>query len=95
MPRPSGKRRNGAAPKYHLTGCFVYALKETQSAASDKTAVRLANLIPGWISFGLFWVMIAAVAWYVLGVIILVLLRGLTIAVAHTPGLRDLFRWGL
>jgi uncharacterized protein (DUF2235 family) len=78
-----------------LTGCFVYASKDAQSAASDKTAVRLAKLILGWITFGLFWLIIAAVAWYLLGVIILVLLRGLAAAAANTPGLRDLFRWCL
>src|SRR5215471_13337898 len=73
-----------------LTGCFVFAPKDPESAASDKTAVRLAKLILGWISFGLFWLIIAAVAWYVLGVIILAVLGGLAAAVAHTPGLRDL-----
>jgi uncharacterized protein (DUF2235 family) len=76
-----------------LTGCFVYAPKDTQSSPSDKTAVRLAKLFLGWICFGLFWLIIATVAWYVLGVIILVLFRGLAVALAHTPGFRDLFRW--
>ncbi len=76
-----------------LTGCFVYAPKDPQSAASDTTAVRLAKLVLGWISFVLFWIIVATVAWYVLGVIILVLLRGLAAVAAHTPGLRDLLRW--
>jgi uncharacterized protein (DUF2235 family) len=77
-----------------LTGCFVYAPKKTQSA-SGRTSVRLAKVILGWITFGLFWVIVAGFAWYAFGVIIFVLFRGLAVAVSHTPGLRDLFRWGL
>jgi len=78
-----------------LTGCFVYAPKDTQAAPPDNTAVRRAKLILGWISFGLFWIIIAAVLWYMLGAIILVLLRGVAALIAHTPGLRHLFRWAL
>lgn len=76
-----------------LTGCFVYAPKDTQSAASDKNLVRLAKLVLGWMSFGLFWLILAAMVWYFLGAVILVVLRGVAAAAAHTPGLRDLFRW--
>jgi uncharacterized protein (DUF2235 family) len=77
-----------------LTGCFVYAHKGADSVLSDKIGTRVAKLALGWMSFAVFWLMLAAVAWYALSVISFLLLLGLAL-VAHTPGFSDLFRRGL
>jgi uncharacterized protein (DUF2235 family) len=73
-----------------LTGCFVYALKGKQSALSDERATRFAKLALGWMTFALFWFIVAAIAWYVMSGIIFLLLLGIAL-VAHTPGFRNLF----
>ncbi len=88
--RPLHQHPHGPGTTADLTGCFVYAPKD--AAASDSTAIRRAKLVLGWISFGLFWFLIFAVAWYVLGSITLVLLRGLAALAALTPGLKVLLR---
>jgi hypothetical protein len=45
-------------------------------------------------AFAVFWLIIAAVAWYVLSGIILLLLLAFAL-LTHTPGLRGLFRFVL
>lgn len=75
----------------NLTGCFVYTPKHGKSSGSDRTGSRIARLLLGWITFAIFWLIVAAVVWYLLSVSILILLLGLTL-VTHTPGLRCLFR---
>jgi uncharacterized protein (DUF2235 family) len=76
----------------NLAGCFVYAA--AKPGGSGKTVSRIAKLVIGWMAFAVFWLIVAAVVWYVLSVVILLLLLGYAL-VAHTPGLRGLFRFGL
>lgn len=78
----------------NLIGCLVYAPEYAKSAESAKTTSRIAKLLLGWLCFAIFWLIIAAVAWYVLSMISFLLLIGLAL-VTHTPGFRDLFRGAL
>ena len=71
-----------------LEGCFVF--KRDPVAAGSKTASRMIRLFFGWISFGLFAVLVGVFAWYVVSFFVLLILTAMT----HTPGLRRLFRLG-
>lgn len=75
-----------------LSGCFIYAPQNPPPAA--KTAARLAKVVLGWITFALFWLIVATLAWYVVTGIIFLLLLGVALA-AHTPGFRHVFRRAL
>jgi hypothetical protein len=77
-----------------LSGCCVYAPAGTKSVLSDKRGIRVTKLALGWMTFAVFWLIVAAIAWYVLSGIIFLLLLGLALF-AHTPRLSDLFRWAL
>ena len=73
-----------------LTGCFVYAAARP-SVAKDMEPVRFAKLTLGWITFALFWALVALVARDVLTLIGFLL--GLVFAlVAWMPGLVGLIR---
>ncbi len=78
----------------NLDGCFLYDPPLAEFAKSDTTAVRYAKLAMGWITFGIFWLILIAVAWYALSVISVILLFILALIV-RTPGLKHLFRCGL
>ena len=72
-----------------LEGCFVYK-RDPAPAEGSKNASRMIRLFFGWISFGIFMVLVVAAAWYVVSFFVLLILTLMT----HTPGLRRLFRWG-
>ncbi len=72
-----------------LEGCFVFK-SDPAPAAGSKTASRMIRLFFGWISFGLFVLLVGVFAWYVVSFAVLLILWAMT----HTPGLRRLFRWG-
>ena len=89
FPLPSARADTTA----DLTGCFVHEPGNTTYPGADSTFSRFAKLVLGWITFALFWLIIAAVVWYVLAGFIFLLFLGLAL-IAHTPGLRQLFRCG-
>ena len=72
-----------------LEGCFIFK-SDPAPAAGSKTASRMIRLFFGWISFGLFMLLVGVFAWYVVSFAVLLILWAMT----HTPGLRRLFRWG-
>jgi uncharacterized protein (DUF2235 family) len=70
-----------------LEGCFVFT---RDPAGASKTASRMIRLFFGWISFGIFMLLVGVFAWYVVSFFVLLIFAAMT----HTPGLRRLFRWG-
>ncbi len=98
--RPRNFKRNHCKPLLvprtdttaDLTGCFVYDPEGTESVKSDTTGIRMAKLFVGWITFGLFWLVVGTIAWYVLGLFASLLLIGFAL-LAHTPGIRQSFEW--
>ena len=98
--QPRNLRRNQLQPLQtpvagttaNLNGCFAYEPGNAPAVQHDSNVLRMAKLALGWITFTLFWLLIAAVAWYVIGVLVFLVLAGVAL-IAHTPGLRPLFRW--
>jgi hypothetical protein len=72
-----------------LDGCFVFQ-RDPAPAEASKTASRMIRLFFGWISFGVFMLLLGVFAWYVVSFAVLLILTLMT----HTPGLRRLFRLG-
>jgi uncharacterized protein (DUF2235 family) len=73
-----------------LNGCYVYTPQPgSECVKPDSTAVRKAKLVIGWITFGIFWLLVGAVAWGLLSFMFLVVLLGAAL-VFHTPGFRCL-----
>jgi uncharacterized protein (DUF2235 family) len=77
-----------------LTGCYVLEPKRAGSIKSDSTAVRMAKLAIGWITFGIFWLVIGIAAWYVLSLFCLAVFLAFKL-IAHTPGILWLYHWVL
>ena len=98
--QPRNLRRNQLQPLQtpvagttaNLNGCFAYEPGNAPAVQHDSNVLRMAKLALGWITFTLFWLLIAAVAWYVIGVLVFLVLAGVAL-IAHTPGLRPVFRW--
>ncbi len=57
-----------------LGGCYVYDPGKAEFAATDSNAIRMAKLLGGWISFGVLWALMLAIAWCVVSVIGIVVL---------------------
>jgi len=76
-----------------LSGCFVFSARAAESVSLDSNALRIAKLAVGWITFVLFWLVIAAAAWYLVTAMAVALLVVFKV-MAHTPGFRYLF-WRL
>jgi uncharacterized protein (DUF2235 family) len=84
----------------NLEGCYVYASKDmvvptdAEAVTPDSTTVRYVKLAVGWLTFGLFWVVVGAVAWGLVSFMLLVALLGVAVMV-HTPGFKCLFKTAL
>jgi hypothetical protein len=74
-----------------LTGRFVHDSGGLQFAGSKEVS-RVGKLILGWVSFSIFWLVCAALMWYVLSLVAVFLVLGLTLAI-QTPGIREMLRW--
>jgi len=73
----------------NLSECFVYSAQRDRALRADSDPVRYTKLVVGWITFGLFWVIILGVAWYALGIVVWFL--GIILSwMIITPGLSRL-----
>ena len=76
----------------NLAGCFEYVPNRPISVSSDNAVVRKGKLVLGWLTFGVFWLLLGTIARLVLGVITIAVLFVLAL-VALTPAwLLSLFR---
>ena len=75
-----------------FSDCFIFRAKAAKSSGSSKTTQRYLKLAVGWISFVVFWAVIATVAWYFLGLVVSAAV-GMFWLITHAPLLKRLFGW--
>ncbi len=75
-----------------LTGCYVYEPSKAQLSKRDGTGFRMAKIVVGWLTFGLFLLLLAALAWLALCGLSF-LLRLAIFLLLFIPGVRRLLHF--
>lgn len=75
-----------------LTGCYVYEPSIAQLSKRDGTGFRMAKIVVGWLTFGLFLLLLAALAWLALCGLSF-LLRLAIFLLLFIPGVRRLLHF--
>lgn len=74
----------------NLNGCEEFRTQPGLLPPQDSMAVRWGKLVAGWLTFGLFIALVAAVVWYLLA-LLWYLVLWLVWCLLHTPGIALLY----